>query len=59
MLQNAPMAGRKSEKFSFAMETPSIGQKLYGLTREAITPMVQLMHSLFGQRDNRLSKFWR
>lgn len=49
MLQNAPIAGRKSEKFSFAMETPSIGQKLYGLTREALIPMVQLIHSLFEQ----------
>lgn len=49
MLQDAPMAGRKSEKFSFAMETPSIGQKLYGLTREALIPMVQLIHSLAEQ----------
>jgi len=49
LLQNAPVAGGTSEKFSFATSTPSIGQKLYGLTREALHPMVQLCQSLFNQ----------
>ena len=48
-LQNAPVAGGTSEKFSFATGTPSIDQKLYGLTREALQPMVQLCQSLFHQ----------
>ncbi len=48
-LQNAPVAGETSEKFSFARKTPSIGQKLYGLAREALHPLVQLCHSLFAQ----------
>lgn len=52
MLWNAPIVERKLEKFSFAMEMPSIGQKLYGLTREALIPMVQLIHSCFEQRQS-------
>ena len=49
MLQNAPVAGGKSERFSFATKTPSIGQKLYGLTREALMAMLQLANALFEQ----------
>ena len=49
LLQTAPVAGGTSEKFSFASQTPSIGQKLYGLTREALHPLVQLCQSLFTQ----------
>jgi len=49
ILQDAPMARRKSEKFSLAMDTPSISQKLYSLTRKALIPRVQLIHSLVGQ----------
>lgn len=48
-LQNSPVAGATSEKFSFASNTPSIGQKLYGLTREALSPLIQLCQSLFTQ----------
>ncbi len=48
-LQTAPAAGGTSEKFSFASTTPSIGQKLYGLTRQAFHPLVQLCQSLFAQ----------
>lgn len=49
LLQDAPVAGGTSEKFSFASQTPSIGQRLYGLTREVLQPLVQLCHSLFEQ----------
>lgn len=49
LLQDAPVAGGTSEKFSFASKTPSIGQKLYGLTREALHPLMQLCQSLFDQ----------
>jgi len=48
-LQNAPMGGGKSEIFSWANTTPSIGQKLYGLSREAVQAMLQLAHSQFAQ----------
>ncbi len=49
MLQNAPLAGGKSERFGLAKKTPSIGQRLYGLTRETVMPMLQLAHALFEQ----------
>lgn len=49
LLQDAPVAGGTSEKFSFASKTPSIGQKLYGLTREVLHPLVQFCQSLFEQ----------
>ena len=49
LLQNAPVAGQTSEKFSFATKTPSIGQKLYGLGREALHPLVSLCQTLFNQ----------
>lgn len=48
-LQNAPAAGGNAEKFSFAKSTQSVGQKLYGLTREALQPVLQLAQSLFAQ----------
>ena len=48
-LQNAPLAGGKSERFSWAKNTPSIGQKLYGLSREAVQAMLQLAYSQFAQ----------
>lgn len=48
-LQSSPGAGATSEKFSFATNTPSIGQKLYGLTREALSSLIQLSQSLFAQ----------
>jgi hypothetical protein len=48
-LQNSPVAGARSEKFSFASKTPSIGQKLYGLTRKALSPLIQLCQSLFAR----------
>lgn len=48
-LQTATAAGATSEKFSFASTTPSIGQKLYGLARQALHPLVQLCQSLFAQ----------
>ena len=48
-LQDSPVAGVTSEKFSFASNTPSIGQKLYGLTREALSSLTQLCQFLFAQ----------
>ena len=48
-LQNAPIAGGKSDIFSWANTMPSIGQKLYGLSREAVQAMLQLAHAQFAQ----------
>lgn len=48
-LQNSPTAGATSEKLSFATTPPSIGQHLYGLTRESFHAVLQLGHSLFQQ----------
>ena len=43
------MAGDKSDLFSWTNKTPSIGQKLYGLSREAVQAMLQLAHAQFAQ----------
>lgn len=50
LLQTASCSGRKSEKFNWTSENPStIGQQLYTLTREALSNLLQLIHSLFLQ----------
>lgn len=49
LLQQAPVAGATSERFTFAQTQQTIGQKLYGLTREALLPLLELAHSLFEQ----------
>jgi len=37
------------KSLAYAKKMPSIGQKLYGLTREALHPLVKLCQSLFAQ----------
>ena len=48
-VQNASCSGGKSERFSFAKATQSIGQRLYSITREALEQLLKLTQSLFGQ----------
>lgn len=49
LLGQAACAGKKSERFSFAKETQSVGQRLYSLSREAYHNLLHLVHSLFAQ----------
>ena len=49
LLQRAACQGGKSERFAFASNQQSIGQKLYALTREALQQLVHLAQSLFAQ----------
>ena len=50
VLQQASCNGRKSERFKSAHENePTIGQRLYSLTREALHNLLQLSQSLFLQ----------
>jgi hypothetical protein len=46
LLQRVACAGRKSEKFNFAEEKQTVGQKLYSLTREALRQLVDLVQCL-------------
>ena len=49
-LQTASCSGGKSERFKLAGENqPSIGQKLYSLTREALSNLLALCQNLFAQ----------
>jgi hypothetical protein len=47
LLQNSSVAGGKSDRFSFARGEQSVGQKLYGLTREALQQLLALAQNLF------------
>ena len=50
LLQQAPALGQTSERLSFADGTQqSIGQKQYGLMREAFEPLLQLLKTYFDQ----------
>ncbi len=49
LLQRSPCQGGKSERFSFAQDKQSVGQKLYSLTREALQQVLQLVNGLFAQ----------
>jgi len=50
LLQRTPAGGRKSERFAFAEDhQPTVGQKLYTLTRDAVGQLVQLVQGLFAQ----------
>lgn len=50
VLQQASCGGRKSERFSFAQNyEPTIGQRLYTLTREALHNLLVLCQSLLKQ----------
>ena len=49
-LQTASCSGRKSERLNLAQEyQPSIGQRLYTLTREALSNVLALTQNLFAQ----------
>ena len=49
-LQTASCSGRKSERLNLAPENqPSIGQRLYTLTREALSNVLALTQNLFAQ----------
>lgn len=50
VLQQASCSGGKSEQFRLAQENePSIGQRLYSLTREALHNLLELSHNLLLQ----------
>jgi hypothetical protein len=50
LLQQAPALGRTSERLSFADDTQqTIGQKHYGLMREALEPLLELVKAYFDQ----------
>jgi phage gp46-like protein len=47
MLQSASCSGQKSERFNFADERAQpLGQRLYTLSREAVTQVVELTQTL-------------
>ncbi|WP_019502365.1 hypothetical protein [Pseudanabaena sp. PCC 6802] len=47
LLQRVTGSGGKSESFSFAKGTQTIGQKLHSLSREALAQLLELAHGLF------------
>lgn len=47
LLQDSPAAGATSERFSFAPTQPTIGQKLYNLTRESLQQLLAFARGLF------------
>jgi hypothetical protein len=47
LLQRAASIGRKSERFKFAGEKETVGQKLYSLTRESLGQLLSLAQGLF------------
>lgn len=49
LLQRATGAGRRSERFAFAQDQQTVGQKLYTLSREALGQLLQLVQGLFRQ----------
>lgn len=49
LLGQAACTGKKSERFRFAKETQTVGQRLYTLTREAYHNLLHLVHGLFTQ----------
>ncbi len=46
-LMSAPAAGSTSERFSWAQDTPSVGQKLYHIARESVGQLWELARGLF------------
>ncbi|NET10948.1 MAG: hypothetical protein F6K09_23745 [Merismopedia sp. SIO2A8] len=49
LLQNAECSGQKSERFSFAQGTQSIGQRLYTITRQALEQVLKWTEQLLNQ----------
>lgn len=50
LLGQATCGGKQSERFAFAKEKPTVGQRLYSLTREAYQQMLALVQGLFAQK---------
>lgn len=49
ILGQATCEGRKSERFAFANEKQTVGQRLYSLTRELYQQLLHLVQGLFAQ----------
>jgi hypothetical protein len=49
LLQRVTCHGQKSERFKFAQEKQTIGQRLYSLNREALANLLSLSENLFVQ----------
>jgi hypothetical protein len=49
LLGQAACQGKKSERFMFANEKQTVGQRLYSLTREAYHQLLHLVQGLFAQ----------
>lgn len=49
LLQQATCEGKKSERFAFAQDKQTVGQRLYSLTREAYQQLLHLVEGLFAQ----------
>ena len=49
LLQQATGQGKKSERFAFAKDKQTVGQRLYSLTREAYHQLLHLVEGLFAQ----------
>jgi hypothetical protein len=49
LLQQAACQGKKLERFAFANEKQTVGQRLYTLTREAYQQLLHLVQGLFAQ----------
>ena len=49
LVQRAACSGGKSERFAFAEEKATVGQKVYTLAREAMAGVLQLAQRLFAQ----------
>ena len=47
LLQSLPCQGQKSERFMFAHNQQTVGQRLYSLTRDAYLQMLHLVKGLF------------
>lgn len=49
LLQRVTCQGQKSERFKFAKEKQTIGQRIYSLNREALANLLSLAEGLFSQ----------
>lgn len=49
LLGQAPCQGKKSERFAFANAKQTVGQRLYGLSRQAYRQLLLLLHGLFAR----------
>jgi hypothetical protein len=49
LLQRVTCQGQKSERFKFAQQKQTIGQRVYSLNREALANLISLLESFFTQ----------